>query len=1006
VGFLKACTRHAVSVVMVYAGIIIFGITSLIRLNVEKLPDIVIPLAHVITEYPGIPAKEVEELVTIPLENVLSSVKGVKTLRSVTKKGISSVSLSFNWNTDSDIAAAEIREKVDSLFPYLPHGIKKPVVFTEDMSDEAVIILAVFPADDETPVEKISDIVQKDLKTRLLQIEGVSDIRMTGIDEYEIKVLVDPYKLYTSRLTLQAIIETIGSSVFEYPAGTLREKELEYPVRATTGITTLKDIEEIPLLASTGKTGLRIKDIAEVRLGVKEKTSFFHYNGRQAIGIFIKKTGNTGSLNVSNAVYERLNYIKELFKKDCIIRLIDDSAEEIRMSLLNLGLSITLGIAAAFIILFLFFKRLSIALITILPIPVAITASFLFMFGMRITLNIISLSGIAMGIGMIVDNTIVVLENLITHRAQTTDDIASRTLEMGSSTFGSTVTTLLVFLPILFIPGITGALFRECALTISFLLASSFIISLTLIPALYTLFIKKINHVPSGSLFFRLENKYESLLSFFIRRPLIPVFIFILLIVTGIVFFLGLRKEIMPETNTGKLHATFSYQKGIHTETSSSLTTSIETSLLTLPSVSSMYSEAGYERTSLKDRAAAGRSINTAKSVIFLSNEAGVDPTTPLSEVQHLLSLKGEFDYTVMFPGDIVKKMLGSADVLTLRLTGEHRTTLLQRAGEIISTIDAANLTTKWMCNTEKTMPEIQCELSRDALAYGNLNVAAVLETIKAAVKGVIAGQLRGEETELDIRVCYHEAYTDSLEKLSNIRLPAENGYVEAGSICTLKKVYSFGELYRVDRKDSVEISFLPLPGKEDELKEILTGLTSDTTTLTSASAMEQSTAEIGIVFALAVLLMYLILGAQFESFGIPLLLLISLPLSVTGSFFFLYITGKSLNINSFFGILILLGTTINTSIILAASLQRNIPEFHLIKKSMARLRPVSATVLTTVTALVPIACNPFREGMLQSHMAMALIGGLCTGTLATLLIFPVFYYLIFRSNKRKGAHV
>ena len=1007
--FLNPVAKHPVSVLMVYAGIVLFGITSLFKLDIELLPTINIPVANVITEYSSIPASEIEELVTIPLENALSSVKGVKNIYSVSKEGISSISLRFDWGTDIEIAAVEIREKIDSAYPYLPHGIKKPVVFTEDISDVPVITLAVFPSDNSnnlsglSNLSDISELVITDLKTRLLQIDGVSNIRITGSDEKEIKVDVDAHKLYASNLTMQAVTQTIQSSIYEYPTGTLQDRDLEYLIKTTTGVDNINEIREIPILSENKSSGLQIEDIADIYMGIKERTSFFHLNGKEAIGILIYKTGDTGTLNAANNILEKLDEIKDIFNSDLSIYTIEDTSLEIKASIINLIISISLGVLAAFIILLMFFKKAFISFITIISIPVSISTVFLFMFATDISINIISLSGIAIGIGMIVDNSIVVLENLVKHNAVTPEEISHRTIEMGSGTSGSTITTLLVFLPILFIPGITGALFGQLALTISFLLAASFVISMTLTPALYKLLGEKkliINNGLTKKTRFMpaLEKSYKRYLFFALKGLVITVLLLIVIIYSGIQMFYFLPKEIMPEIDSGKLEIEIFYSKGNTINSTSPLTAKIENSLLNLPGIIEVYSEAGYDRNSLKDKSEKNRAVNITRLTVLIDNS--MDINIIKSGIINELSSSYDFTYNINVPENIVNKLLGFKETVSLIITGADRENILNKSDAVTEQLLSLNYITDADIDTKEDTPGLRLELKRDAIAYSNISISVILETIQSACRGVVAANLKTNEDEIDIRVIYNDKYINSIESLTQIKIPGSQGYIELGTFSFIESEYTFGELYRQDRKSSVETTFISNQDKENEIIDYLSNIDDKDISIASLSAIQNNLKEIGLVFILAIVLMYLILGAQFESFSTPLLLLISLPLSAAGSFIILFLTDKSLNINSFFGILILFGTTINTSIILCTG-YKNGNLLTIIRASIRRLKPILATVLTTVLALVPIAFNPFKEGAIQTHMAMAVIGGLITGTAATLLIFPVVYASAKRINMR-----
>jgi len=996
---IRACSEHPLAAVMVYLGLLLFGATALSRLNVELLPALEIPVACVITEYPGIPADEVEQLVTIPLENALSSVKGVKKIDSVTKEGISAVSLRFDWGTDIETAAVEIRERIDAIFPFLPHGLQKPFVFSEDLADTPVMSLAVLPLEGKELGPQLGWIIDKELKTRLLQVSGVADLRVLGGDEKEIRVDLDPFKLAAAGLSVLEIIRTVGSSLYDYPVGTVKEQDLELLVRATTGVKGVQDLGRIPLSAAKSGTGLSLAEVAEITQGIKQRTSFFHYNGREAVGIILKKTGTVGTLNAARNIERALPELRELFKRDFTLEVLKNGAQEIREAILNLVLSLLLGILAAFLVLLPIFRQPVIPLITIASVPVSASGVFLFMYVSGISLNIISLAGIAMGIGMLVDNSIVVLDNLQENGARTPGQIARYTAQMGSSTFGSTITTLLVFLPIFFLPGLTGALFKELALTLSFLIGTSFITSMTLTPALYALAGKKGARPGPNPWMSGLRGAYSGFLRRGLQKTTALLLSFLSINILAFLLYQGLPKEIMPQIDQGRLSVRMLFPQGFDLARTSRLSAEIERSLLALPGVRGLWAESGYERTSLKDRAEKGREASRARLEILLEKRRRIGAV----EVGRLIEegLKGMegVSGSVEFPEDIYRKLLGSPASLTLVVTGQEREQIMARAGALARELQEQGLLLSCEPDTREDVPLLRFQPARDSLSNSSVPVLELVEHVSAAVRGSVAGSLKTGSEEIDVRVGLKRAFVDSTAELERLKLPTPSGWVDLGRLGSFRESRTFGELFRCDRKAAVTLQLVPRAAKAQELKALLAGRQDKELRVTESSLLEANLKEIGFAFFLALVLMYLFLGAQFESFADPLLLLSFLPLSAAGSLLLLFLGGKSLNISSFFGILILLGTTINTAILLRDSFESGVPA-SIRRGSLSRLRPVLATNATTILALLPIALNPFREGALQRPMAVTMIGGLSAGTLLTLLFFPPAYAVLHRQVK------
>lgn len=976
--FIRACARHPFSVLMAACAVLLFGLVSLGQIDVELLPVLPLPVAHVISEYEDIPAPEVEEMLTVYLENALSSVKGVRKISSISKRGISRVTLFFDWSADIEISAVEVREKIDSIFPLLPEGCTKPLVLTEDAGEQPLLVLAAFAVDPERPDRQLEPLVLRELRTRLLQLEGVADVRLAGTEQAEILVEADAYKLYSSGLLLQNLVDTLKSSVYDLPAGQVQEGPREVPLKISSGVETLQDLAEVPLPGAGA--GLRVGDVAAVFRGAKERTSFFHYNGQEAVGIFLYKKSGLGSLNAANLIRKGLGPLGELYAGELRLELIEDRSTRIRRSVRSLVLAILLGVGAAAGVLLLLSSRALPALMTIASIPVSVSAAFLGMWASGITLNIISLSGMAMGIGLIVDNAIVVLEYLCRQKPGTPAAIARCAWRMSAPAFTSTATTLLVFLPLLFIPGMIGALFKDLALTLSFLLAASYLAALTLMPAFYAMAAGRLEGIVFRSA--ALERPYRKTLVRILRRPSIAVFACLLTLGCGVVCLRLLVKEALPASDSGQLSLEIRLPGGLRLRDSADFSRGFEDFLVSLQEVKAVYAEAGFDGSSLKDRSEKDRGTNRLRLRIFLAEQGK-------QTLEAQLRLPDGLSYRLFRPREQVETLLGFSDSLTLVLTGPVRDQLLARAEKIMATCIARGLASGAELDTRRDTAEARLILDRQALAFNNVEVEVIRKTLSTAIQGVVPARLQGDDADTDIRVRLKREYTGSAQKLGRLRIPSPDGAVELSLLADLRRTLVCGELFRLDRKPALEISFLPAAGKNRELKAFLETLQAPDTLLTSTSALAASRRQMISILLLAIALMYLLVGAQFESLTVGVAVLVSLPLSMSGSLALLYLTGKSVNLNSFLGLLILLGVSLNTNILLAASYQggRARPG-AVIDGSAGRLNPIVATTLTTVVALLPL----LFFGELQSHMAAAVIGGLLSGTAASLLIFPLAY--------------
>ncbi len=991
----KRAAEHPVSVLMVYAAVVSFGLVSFAQLNRELLPSLPVPAARVVTEYRGIPASEIETLVTIPVENALSSVKAVREISSISRDELSAVHLLFDWKVDRQQAAVEIREKIDALYPFLPHGARKPLVFaTEDISDQPVLTLAVIPVSGRR-IRDISNLVRGELATRLQQISGVASLRIVGLEEAEIRVDADGQKLAAAGVPLQVVAHIVASSIYDAPLGTVIEGEREYLVKATTDVDTVEEIRQIPVATAGDGSVVPVEEFARVYWDVRERTSFFHHNGREAVGIFISKTPDGGSLNTVRHVRNSLKTLGPMFANDLEVQIIEDPTGAIESGIRNLLIAMALGCLSVFLVLLLLFRRATVPLIVSASIPAAMTVVFLFMRFAGISLNIISLSGIVIGIGMIVDNSIVVLYSLIQARAVGAKSIAAAADRSTTAIIGSTMTTLLVFLPIVFIQGVTGALFRDLALTVSCLLIASFLCAVTLTPALYTLIgSKRITGTLTSGSVAGMRRVYIRYLEKALKHPFIAVVLLAFLVVAGIISFVYLPKRILPNIASGEYEIRAGFPAGTPIDLCRSRSQEIALDLYTLGGVDSVFAAAGYDRSTLLDRSEPDRDPRCVRFHIHLSDIREQPSSAVLTEIGEILEQVPNVHYTLSQPPDSVRLLLGASDVMQYRLTGKDRELLVETAKHTAEKLTDDRLVSASALDTVGEAPRIQLTLEPARLASHQAEPAVVLDSLRTALQGHTGAQIHSGGRSVDIRVRLDPADLATEDQQKRIRIPVGPELVETGVLATFVHTHSYQELHRFNRAPAVTLTVHPVSGCADKVTTFLSTGAEHFGELLTVSALKQNQRHILFVFFFALILMYLLLGAQFESFVLPLVLLSSLPPAVAGGLFALLLCGYSLNINSFLGILILLGTAVNISIILVVGYtgQRPITRKHILNSSVDRLEPVAATVLSTIVAMIPIAVHSAGEAVLQSNTAVALIGGLLVGLVSILLIFPVLY--------------
>ncbi len=694
-----------------------------------------------------------------------------------------------------------------------------------------------------------------------------------------------------------------------------------------------------------------------------------------------------------------------MFANDLEVQIVKDPTGEIESGIRNLLIAMAVGCLSVFLVLLLLFRRVSVPLIVSASIPAAVMVVFLFMKFTGISLNIISLSGIVIGIGMIVDNSIVVLYSLLQSRAVGAKRIAVAAGKSTTAIIGSTMTTLLVFLPIVFIQGVTGALFRDLALTVSCLLITSFLCAVTLTPALYTLIgPKKMAGTLTSRSIAGMRRVYTRYLEKALNRPFAVVVLLTFLVVAAIVLLIYLPKRILPDIASGEYEIRAAFPAWTPIDICRSRSSQIAVDLYALDGVASVFAAAGYDRSTLLDRSEPDRDPRCVRFRICLSDIREQPSSAVLTEIGEIFEQVPGIHYTLSRPTDSVHLLLGASGVMKYRLTGIDRELLVETAKYTAEQITDNRLVSAAALDTVVEAHRIQLNLEPARLASHQAEPAAVLDSLRTAFLGHTGAQFHSGGRKVDIRVRLDPADLATEDQRKRIRIPVERELVETGLLATFEHAHSYQELHRFNRTPAVTLTMHPAAGCADKIATFLSTGAEHSGELMTVSALKQNQRHILVVFFFALFLMYLLLGAQFESFVLPLVLLLSLLPALFGSLVALLLCGYSLNINSFLGILILLGTAINISIILVVGYigKKPITRKHILNASADRLEPIAATVLSTVVAMIPIAVHSAGEAALQSNTAVTLIGGLLVGLFSILLIFPVLYDRLTRASRSR----
>ncbi len=1001
---------------MVYLGLAIFGFIAALDLNLEFLPDISVPRLIVSASYPGLPPTEVRELITIPLEDALSSIKSLKNLSSVSRDGASTIELEFHWGADMMFAAVEAREIINLAFANLPSDINKPVVLPINPGDDPVLRIGVFPRSGDLALA--GRLAGREVKTRLQQVDGVGSVTVTGGIRDEIQVLVDQSKAAARGVGIEHITKALADSNLDYPAGTLTEGAVEYLVRSQGKV---EDAESLGRLFVTGgntEARFRLEEIADIRPGEKEKKSLFQMNGREGIGLIIRRKGKASPVKLSRDIRECLKELRMSYGRDLEFIIVKDSSSLIENSIRNLVFSALLGAVIAFIVLLVFTGKLSQSAILVASIPFSILSALLLLRLAGRSLNIMSLGGLALGVGMLVDNSVVVLENLSRNINSGSGDIRCLTVtyteEMAVSTFGATLTSLVVFLPIIFLPGILGALFKDLALSVAFSLGASYIISITLVPVLFMLSLRK-KRRPVGERENRqkksilyIERLYRSLFRRSLRRPLLVALLLLTVTGFGIFALFHLKTEFMPAIDSGEIRITVTAPPGTSMGNIAMIGSGLARQIQMIDDVALTHSKAGGEEDDFYYLADPEDSGNLLHMVIQLKNlDRFGRGRMSVFEIQKILLDKLTVEgstLNISLPEDILSPILRTGtQAPVLKIYGSSQDEALSRAAYVKGYIEDLSTADVNIVPSGRK-PEIVVTPDRPAIARSGVSVLDMAQSIRAALEGTYPTRLTVGGRDVDVRVRLREEDRANLDQIRSLNILAPNGDIlTLSDLAHVEIKYGLPSLIRRDRRDTALLRITRQDGQSGRLSDILSHITGSYSFAESraGSILRQNLPRILLTFSLSLVLLYLVLGAQFQSFLLPLLLMASIPLSFSGVLLALFISGRSINLSSSLGVLVLLGITVNNSIVLFETYKRRIQKSGnvmsaIYRGSSQRLKPILMTMLTTTTALLPIAVDPSGTST-QSGMAAAIIGGLLLSTMLTLFTTPLIFSAYYR---------
>ncbi|TCL63752.1 HAE1 family hydrophobic/amphiphilic exporter-1 [Hydrogenispora ethanolica] len=1010
---IELCVRRPVGVLIFVLFAVTIGAVSLSLVKMDLYPDIDFPAIMVMTTYEGVGPEEIENSITRPLEEAISAVPNVKKVTSTSSQGNSVITAECNYGTDMDFTNLKMRERIDLVKRYLPEDAEDPLIFK---MDPAMIPIVFWGMSSPKGLAEATRLAEDKIKPRLERVPGVASVSLSGGLTREIQILLSANKLAFYKIDPTYVKQAIAQENLNLPGGVVREGRNELTVRTLGEFKTVAELQNIKLTLPSGAQ-VPLQELAEVKDAYHERKQLSRINGDESLMIILMKESDANTVLVTREVRKALSELQGQLGKQVSIHKVFEQAEFIESSLKNVAQNAIMGGLLAVIILFFFLRSFRSTLVISAAIPISIIITFAMIYFSKLTLNLVSMGGLALGVGMLVDNAIVVLESIHRYREEGHNALESAikgTSEVGLAITASTLTTIIVFAPVLFVEDISAQIFREMAYVVSFSLTASLVVALTVIPTLSAKVMNFIRTPKAASAKLAEEGElrlgkvewiYRTMLHWAVQHRGKTVLLALLCFILGIVpFFLGIKTEFMPSIGQKEFSVEFELPLGTNLTVTDGMARKIETSLRKMADVEMVYSIIGSSGFGF-----GGSSEESEKGTVYVTMRK--DTKTPMEELldQARQRVKG-------LPGVKLKVQesdngpSGGGAPLVVNIEGPELA-VLERLSESIRQIVAKIPGTRDVdTNWQTGRPELRITINRErANAYG-LSAAAIGNAIQTAFSGSVASQIRLAGEEYDIFLQFQPHDRQVLADLEKLHLRSGTGAaVPLKEVVNLIPAKGPTQITRENQTRQVQVSakFVGRDlGKMANLieqrirSEVIFPNNYSFSMGGQVKDMQDSNSALLIAFVLAVLFVYMVIAVQYENLIHPLAIMGTLPLSLFGVSWSLFLTGQSLNVTSMIGVIMLAGIVVNNAIVLVDYIEtlrsRGLSRREaILKAGPTRLRPVLMTALTTILGLVPLAVGQGDGGMLNASLAVVVIGGLSFCTLLTLVAIPVIYSLL-----------
>jgi HAE1 family hydrophobic/amphiphilic exporter-1 len=1044
--------RRPITTLMVYIGVFLFGVISLNLLSQELFPPISYPQLSIVTPYENAAPEEIETLITKPIEEAVGGIAGIRKITSTSKEGLSLVITEFGWNQNMDFASLSVREKIDLIKERLPRDASEPIVVKFNPFELPVMSLSISSAE-RSPVQ-LRELARKWFKDELEKIHGVASASISGGEEEQILVSIDQGKLKTAGVSIVEVSDAIAAANLNYPGGTIKESFYEYLVRTLGEFKHFDEVGQIPIKRASSKTSTNpfleeqlsrepsnrlifLKDVAEIRRSVKERTSFSRYNALENVTVSVQKQAQSNSIQIARAIKKRLKELQEQLPKDIHVDIVYDQSKFIQDALDGVKDAAIQGGFLAFLVLVIFLRDFKNSGLVVTITPVTVLATYTLMYFMHISLNVISLGGVALGVGMLLDNAVVVIENVYRKFRKNPEAGIQKAAEEGSNEvmapmMASTLTTVSVFLPIVFVTGIAGQIFKELAWVVVVTQIISAVIAFTLLPMLIAKVggksplahrdiheksasavspVQKILGIFAGPIA-AIEYFYAKLLPAFIRRKGFYLILVIGVFVGSLWVLMRMDRVLLPKVDQGQFMVKINLPVGSRVEFTDQISKRVEEFLKKIPEVKSIAAIVGSSKGESTKEVLERLGAHEAQVIVSLKPDRRRPTDEIVQEVRKYFELSegkskirpARLDYVLY---DTAFKTGGDIDApVVIEIKGPKLDGLKRLAKETEERLSKIQGVYGVSDSIAEPFPETKILIDKDRASFYRLSVVSIAQAANIAMRGITSSKFKEEGREIDIRVQLRSEDRDEFKKLGLLMIHSPlDVEVPLADFVKFERGKGPSEIKRVAQERTVQV-YAKIFGRglkeavsdvQETLSKIRLPESYEVKLAGESKEIQESFASLQFAFILSIILVYMIMAAQFESLWQPFLIMFCLPLSLIGVAFALWVSHTPISVVVILGIILLGGVVVNNGIILIDFVNQlragGMPlQEAAVTAGKTRLRPILMTAFSSAIGLLPLALGIGEGAELQAPMAVTVMGGILVATFLTLVVIPAIY--------------